>query len=192
MPWEKQFDIDESLIQAMQVFWRKGYAATSMQDLGKAMDLHPGSIYATYGNKHSLFLKALNHYETCFGPGLKALEEALPPREAILAPFKGVIDETLKDPNYSGCFLLNSTLEMAPHDDEVKQIVNRGLARAEDFFKRMIKKGQKTGDISADISPTQTARVLLGLLSGLRVLSHGRPERTILRTLASQAEELLG
>ncbi len=191
MPWEKQFDVDESLAKAMEVFRRQGYKATSMQSLTKSMKVFPGSIYATYGNKRSLFIKALEHYETEFRSWFKVYEEEKTPVEAIVAVYEFIIDEALKNPDYDGCLLVNTALEVAPHDEEIGRLVSHGLEVTEQFFRKMIQKGQQEGEISADLNARQTARVLLGLLSGLRVLSRGRPERAVLRAVAEHVESIL-
>jgi TetR/AcrR family transcriptional repressor of nem operon len=89
MPWEKQFDEAAALDKAMEAFWARGYEATSVQDLVEAMGLHRGSIYAAFGGKRSLFLKALRHYETHRRRAwLEALRRRHGPRAAILSVFE--------------------------------------------------------------------------------------------------------
>ena len=90
MPREKQFDETAVLGKAMEAFWARGYEATSVRDLVEAMGLHRGSIYAAFGGKRSLFLKALRHYETHRRRAwLEALRRRHGPRAAILSVFEG-------------------------------------------------------------------------------------------------------
>lgn len=192
MPWEKQFDEAAVFDKAMRAFWARGYEATSIQDLVDCMGLNRGSIYATFGSKRQLFLRSLERYESHHRRAwLDALRERLSPRSAILSVFEGAINAALSDFSRSGCFLVNSAIELAPHDAEIAGVVARGLAETETFFSDMVRKGQQTGDIPPDIDPVHTARTLLGLLVGLRVLARSRPERPLLEALANQAAALL-
>ena len=195
MPWEKQFDVDAALAKAMQAFWARGYEATSMQDLVTCMGLNRGSLYATFGDKRSLFIQALRRYdETHRAAWLAAIRKANRPKDAVLAAFEGAIKAALDRQAAGasdGCFLVNTALELSPHDQEIGAIVARGFAETEDFFHAMIAEGRAAGEIPAGIEPQETARSLLGLFIGLRVLARSRPEQALLRSIARQAEALL-
>ena len=195
MPWEKQFDVDEALAKAMQAFWARGYEATSMQDLVTCMGLNRGSLYATFGDKRSLFIQALRRYdETHREAWLAAIRAANGPRDAVLATFEGAIKAALDRRSESasdGCFLVNTALELSAHDGEIGAIVARGFAETEDFFHATIAEGQAAGEIPAGVEPRATAQSLLSLFIGLRVLARSRPEPALLRAIAKQAETLL-
>jgi TetR/AcrR family transcriptional repressor of nem operon len=192
MPWEKQFDEHQVLDKAMQAFMVRGFEATSIQDLVDSMGLNRGSIYATFGDKRSLFLKALAHYEMHHRQAwFAALRRRPTPRGAILSVFEGAMEAALSDRGRSGCFLVNSAIELSLHDDDIAEAVAEGLTCTETSFRELIAEGQRIGEIRADIDPRRTARVLLGLLVGLRVLARGRPERPLLGALADQAAALL-
>ena len=90
-----------------------------------------------------------------------------------------------------GCLLVNTALELSPHDPEISEIVREGLAEMEGFFRRMVAKGQTAGEIPAGLNAAETARALLGLFIGLRVLSRSRPEKALLRAIARQAGALV-
>ena len=193
MPWEKQFNNDEVLTKAMNAFWARGYEATSMAELTQRMGINRASIYATFGNKRSLFITALRHYDRLHrAQFLTALCAAHGPREAILAAFDHVIVQVLEDGRRDGCLLVNTALELSPHDPEIAAIVGQALTEVETFFRDRIAAGQAAGEISQDVDATETARALLGLFMGLRVLTRSRPEMDLLRTLADQAKALLG
>jgi len=192
MPWEKQFDEHQVLDNAMQAFMAHGFEATSIQDLVDTMGLNRGSIYAAFGNKRSLFLKTLAHYEHHHRQAwFAALRQRHTPRGAILSVFEGAIAAALSDRGRFGCFLVNSAIELSLHDDDIAQVVAEGLTSTETSFRDLIVEGQRTGEIPRHADPAKTARVLLGLLVGLRVLARGRPERPLLEALADQAAELL-
>jgi TetR/AcrR family transcriptional repressor of nem operon len=192
MPWQKQFDEAAALDKAMEAFWARGYEATSVQDLVEAMGLHRGSIYAAFGGKRSLFLKALRHYETHRRRAwLEALRRRHGPRAAILSVFEGAIAAAHSDRGRAGCFLVNTAVELSPHDAEIARAVAKGLSETEAFFRDRIVEGRELGEIPRRVDPDHTARALLGLLTGLRVLARSRPERLLLEALAEQAAALL-
>ena len=192
MPREKQFDEADVLDKAMQAFWARGYETTSIQDLVDCMGLKRGSIYAAFGSKRDLFVRTLERYETQHRRAwLDALRHRHSPRAAILSVFEGTISATLCDSSRAGCFLVNTAVELSPHDDQIAQIVAKGLAETEAFFGDLIQEGQRSATISSDIDPASTARALLGLLIGLRVLARSRPERPLLEALVEQAASML-
>lgn len=192
MPWQKSFDTDDALGKAMAAFWERGYAATSMQDLVDCMGIGRGSLYAAFGDKRRLFLRALAHYDDRHRRRwTEHLSACAAPRQAILAAFDEVITTTL-DGARDGCLLINTGLEMSPHDDEIAAVVGTALEAMEAFFRDMIQRGQAAGEIAASVDAPDTARGLLALLAGLRVLSRSRPEEALMRAVARQAEALLG
>ncbi len=192
MPGQRQFDEAEVLDKAMLAFWSRGYEATSIQDLVDCMGLNRGSIYAAFGDKRQLFLKTLVHYEACHRRAwFESLSRRHSPRTAILSVFEGAIGGALTDRDHSGCFLINTAIELSPHDPEVAKAVAKGLRETEGYFRELIEEGQAAGEIPSQVDPERTARTLLGLLSGLRVLARSRPERPLLEALADQAASLL-
>ncbi len=192
MPWEKQFNVDEALGKAMDAFWAHGYEATSMQDLVDCMGINRGSLYATFGDKHRLFVQALRRYDHLYRhEWVETLSQTRSPREAVLGAFEDAIAAVVEDGKRDGCLLVNTALELSPHDAEVGEIVSHGLAEMEDFFAGMISAGHATGEISAAVDATETARGLLSLFLGLRVLARSRPEPSVLRSVARQAEVLI-
>jgi len=193
VPWERRFDTDEALAQAMRAFWAHGYEATSIQDLVACMGINRGSLYATFGDKRSLFVQALRRYDATHRRAwLDTLMASGSPREAIVAAFDQAIAAVVGAGSRDGCLLVNTALELSPHDPEIATIVGRGLREMETFFGDMIEQGQAAGEIPRHVLPGEAARGLLGLLIGLRVLSRSRPEEPLLRSIGRQAEALLG
>lgn len=192
MPWTKNFDVDQTLDKAMRLFWTRGFAATSMQDLVQGMGINRGSIYGTYGDKRKLFIAALNRYDTmCRKAQLTALEREHSPKAAIKALFQGWIDRVMSDRKSNGCFLTNTALELAAHDEEIGAIVSESQRDIETFFRRLIKKGQQMGEISTSLSPPKAAQSLLAALIGLLVLSRSRRDRNLLKSVADGAVAIL-
>lgn len=192
MPWEKQFDSDDALMRAMEAFWARGYEATSMQDLVSCMRINRGSLYATFGDKRTLFLAALRRYDARHREDwLSALRQTSGPKAAILTAFDDAVAAALGRKGRRGCFLVNTALELSPHDKQVAAIVADGFTETEAFFRKTIEAGQAAREIPKRIDPSETASALLGLFIGLRVLARSRPEAPLLRSIAGQAAALL-
>ncbi len=192
MPWEKQFDVDAALGRAMEAFWSQGYEATSTQDLLVRMGINRGSLYDTFGSKRELFLKVLKHYQATYqGPKVAEAARGRTPRETIGALFDGLVAEALGGSGRCGCLLVNTALELAPHDEEIARIVAAGLRDIEAFFKRTIETGQQIGEIPGRIDAAEVARALLGLLIGLRVLARTLPDKPVLDAIATRAKAML-
>ncbi|RMD64060.1 MAG: TetR/AcrR family transcriptional regulator [Alphaproteobacteria bacterium] len=188
MPWQKQFDVDETLDRAMNAFWARGYEATSVQDLVTCTGVNRGSLYATYGDKRALFLAALRRYgEIGRRALLTDLEARYRPLEAIHRLFMFFAAQGEDGRPGRGCFMTNTALELAAHDPETREIVNEGMIELEAFFTRMIRKGQKQGEIAPTVPPHDTARGLLASLLGLIVLVRSRPERAVLQAVVREA-----
>ncbi len=193
MPWEKNFNIEIVLDKIMHAFWSRGYNATSIQDLVAHTGINRGSLYATYGDKHALFLAALKHYdETNRKHFTGQLEASYSPREAICRQFQAVVNSAVKDGQTRGCFITNTALELSARDPAVAIIVANAQAEMEAFFARSIIRGQEIGEISQGIDAPSTARELLAMFLGLRVLSRSRPEPELLQAIADQAQRRLG
>ena len=181
MPWEKNFDIDETLTRAMQTFWAHGYEATSMQDLVTATGVNRASIYATYGDKRALFLTALRKYDGEIRRRMLAeLAETKTPAEAIAAVFDKFIGQTTVPQGNWGCFLVNTALELAAHDGEIAELVNAAQDEIEAFFLAMIRKGQQSGAFAADRDAKPLAHQALASLLGMLVMIRSRPEEEFL------------
>ena len=182
MPAVRQFDESQALRGAMQAFWAHGFEATSMSELVEAMDMNRGSIYATFGDKRSLFLGALKHYDRVHREAwLTRIAARCEPRAAIIQVFEGAVDAALGRSS-DGCFLVNTALELAAHDEEVREVVADSLRSAESFFAVMLE---------ADGRDRRLAPALLSMFVGVRVLARCRPERALLRGIVAQVEALL-
>jgi TetR/AcrR family transcriptional regulator, transcriptional repressor for nem operon len=116
----------------------------------------------------------------------------MPPQQAIRAFFDEIVEQTLCDPDRKGCMLVNSGLEVAPHDPDLRQVVAEGLAKTEAFFRRCVVAGQRSGTIPTVQTADDLARHLLAVLLGLRVLARSGPERALLEGLLRPTFSLLG
>lgn len=187
MARRREFDEAVVLDAAIQCFWSRGYETTSVKDLIAKTGLTAASLYNAYGDKRSFFGMALDRYvEDSIGERIRRCE-TLAPREAIGAFFDEVVHRSLNDRDHKGCLLVNSALEVAPHDPEFQKIVAGVLDRIERFFLDCITKGQADGTIARSMPGDILARHLLGVLMGVRVLARARPERALLEGVVAPA-----
>ncbi len=178
-------------MKAMRLFWVHGYKATSIQDLVDGMGIGRGSLYGTFGGKRSLFLRALRYYDQERTNRFAGLSTSKAPREAVLKAFEAVADNVLDQGSRDGCFLVNTALELSPHDAEIEALVANGFADGENFFRIAIERGQAAAEISHMVDADSTARSLNTLLLGMLVLARSRPEPGLLQSIVSQADALI-
>lgn len=166
----KEFDENEVLDKAVNLFWTKGYNGTSAQDLVENLGISRSSLYDTFSDKRTLFLKALTRYRTKMGgAAIKLIEETKNPAQTIKQLFKMVVNESCDPAIPKGCFIINSMVELAPHDQEVAEIVNGNAQDMEDAFFLAIKKGQESGQFSTKNNARGMARLMFNTVSGMRV-----------------------
>ena len=143
------------------------------------MGITGASLYNAFGDKRSLYRRALAHYlETSVRDRVSRLEK-LPPFPAIRWFFDEVIERSMTDKQRRGCMLVNAALELAPYDAEFQKVVSQEMVFIETFFRRCIAAGQKDGTISPARPPAELAKVLLSVLLGIRVLARTRPQRAV-------------
>ena len=188
----REFDEATALEAAIECFWQHGYEATSVRDLAARMGISGPSLYNTYGDKHALFVRALERYlDQSTRARIRRFEDGLPPKQAIRGFIAEIIDRSVKDRERRGCFLINSALEVAPHDRKLGALIADRLAEIEAFFCRSIKAAQAEGAVPKDRNARDIARLLLGVLLGIRVLARSNPQRALLEGVARPALALL-
>ncbi|MCG5237829.1 TetR/AcrR family transcriptional regulator [Xanthobacter oligotrophicus] len=178
----RAFDENEVLDAAIRCFWTRGYEATSVRDLASSMGLTGASLYNAFGDKHALYERALQRYvDESVADRIRRLEDpAIAPRAAIGAFFDEVMERSLNDPDMKGCMVVNAAVELGPHDPDMRAAAGRTLGEIEAFFRRRVAAGQNDSTIDATQPAEDLARMLLGVLLGIRVLSRIHPERALL------------
>jgi TetR/AcrR family transcriptional repressor of nem operon len=156
------------------------------------MGISPPSLYNAYGDKHALFVQALERYlDHSTRTRIKRLEESLSPKQAVRGFIEEIIERSVNDRERRGCFLINSALEVAPHDQQLGALIAERLAEVEAFFHRSIKAAQVEGAVPRNRAAKDLARLLLGVVLGIRVLARSKPERALLEGVARPALALL-
>ncbi|MBI3451562.1 MAG: TetR/AcrR family transcriptional regulator [Rhodospirillales bacterium] len=168
----REFDSDEAVNRAMNVFWAKGYSAASMDDLASAMGLSRSSIYATFGSKHDLFLSAIDRYNGIVTrDAVDLLTGPTPGRDAIRILIEELIERLSGPAHRRGCLVCNSAIELAPHDRATRERVLRAFTLVEDSFMAAIERGRKAGDITSALGDRALARFLVSNINGFLVLA---------------------
>ncbi|SEK49033.1 TetR/AcrR family transcriptional regulator, transcriptional repressor for nem operon [Streptacidiphilus jiangxiensis] len=160
----------------MLLFWRKGYEATAMSDLVEGLGLGRGSIYAAFGDKHQLFVRALARY---LDRQNTLLRTAFADEGPALAQLRDVLDRLLAADaacGNAGCFSVNSIAELLPHDEDVARLARQSLAAAEEAFTRQLARAADEGDLSPSLTPEAGARLLLTLVQGLQIVRKVDPD----------------
>jgi TetR/AcrR family transcriptional repressor of nem operon len=176
----KDFNKEEVLEKALNIFWQKGYNGTSMQDLVDGLGISRSSMYDTYTDKYSLFIKALERYsEKAFQELTRQFNGTASPKAAIKSIFQMIVDESLFDKDHHGCFAVNACAENAPDDKTVTRIINENLKVAEEFFYQVIKKGQESGEIANRTDARALARFLINNISGIRIAAKAGVDKKV-------------
>ncbi|MFE9043949.1 TetR/AcrR family transcriptional regulator [Streptomyces sp. NPDC012421] len=189
----KEFDPEAALQAALDLFWARGYEATSMADLVEHLGIGRASIYATFGNKHELYLKALDRYLESRDPGLveelSAPGPALPAVRTLVRRFAA--EATAEGLRLTGCFVTNSAAELAPRDPVVARRVELSWEQIETLLHSALTRARAQGELPEDRDPRALARMLLVLLQGIRVVGKASTDPARVRDAAEQALRLL-
>lgn len=176
----KDFDENEVLAKAIQLFWYKGYNGTSMQDLVDGLGISRSSLYDTYTDKHTLFVKALESYQTSGAARIREIiENAASAKETVKKLLEFATIELLDDKQQKGCFMVNAEVEVAPHDAEVSKLVCQNDQQMEQTFYEVIKKGQANGEIKNLQDARSLARFIFNSVKGMRVTAKTTSDKSV-------------
>ena len=165
----REFDPDIVLDAAMRAVWAKGYEATSLADLMEATGLHKGSLYQAFGDKHTLFIRALKRYlEEMRRQKNRLLSEAKTPLDGIKAVAHGMLDMADADGACPmGCLAINTLVELAPHDPVVKDVMLDHMQRMRGSMVDAVIRGQEAGQIRKDRTPEEMTSLMMTFMAGL-------------------------
>lgn len=170
------FNLETVVQEAMLVFWKRGFQATTVGDLCEVTGLLRGSLYAAVSDKRGLFLAALDRYAK---EGLLRMAEELAapgsPRDAIRNWLLGFARDLTQDAAMKGCFLTNTAIEMLPHDQEVADCVQRTFSQMRALLEGSILRAKAAHEIAPDVDAQIAATFLLGTFEGMGVLGKTGP-----------------
>lgn len=172
MPRSKSFDEVEVLEKAMDLFWKKGYYATSMQDLVTQLGINRASLYDTYGGKRELFNRAFSHYIKANTAGIQRFLASQPSvREGLRALFETAIRQSCSDADQKGCFVVNTTVELIPNEADAQQILEDNKRQHESILYNYLKGGEEKGEIPKGKNLKAIATLLFTFYNGLKVVT---------------------
>ncbi|MCM3145810.1 TetR/AcrR family transcriptional regulator [Brevibacillus sp. MER 51] len=175
----REFDEEKVLDAAMQLFWEKGYEATSLSDLTSRMGIQRPSIYSTFGDKKELFEAALRKYTMSRASEIRTKLQNQPSvKEAFRHFFREVADEEYAEGLTRGCFCINTMVELAPHDEKFEILTREHQMYLAVIFQETIERGIQSGELDSGIDAKATAQALIVSLIGLTVILKSRPNRS--------------
>jgi TetR/AcrR family transcriptional repressor of nem operon len=189
----KEFDPDAVLQKALELFWERGYEATSMADLVEHLGIARASIYTTFGGKHDLYLKALDRYLQTRDPDLV---EMLSQPGPVLPAVRALVELYAHDSAYGdrrwGCMVVNAAVEVVPSDPQAARRVAASWDTLETVLTSALTRARAQGEIPEQKDPRALARFLLVLLQGIRVLGRAQADPGRVRDATAQALSILG
>jgi len=172
MPRTKQFSEKETLNKAMELFWEKGFHATSMQDLVSHLGVNRASLYDTYGGKEELFEKAFAQYRKEAGSWVEELfEQHTSVKDGFRVLFEKAIEEVVADECRKGCFVVNTITELTPGNEKMDVTLMKHKKSMENLFVGFVQKGINSGEISTEKNAQDLGLMLFTLYNGIRVVS---------------------
>ncbi|UHA75755.1 TetR/AcrR family transcriptional regulator [Paenibacillus sp. 481] len=178
----REFDEEKVLDAAMQLFWEKGYEATSLSDLTSRMGITRPSIYSAFGDKKELFEAALRTYTMSRAAEIRTKLQHYPSvKEAFRAFFEDVVAEQYAESRSRGCFCINTMVELAPHDEKFEVLTREHQMYLAVIFQETIERGVQSGELKTDLDTKALAQALITSLIGLSVILKARPNRSFVQ-----------
>ena len=176
----RSFDVEAAVERAMNVFWSRGYHATALPDLLRATKLSRGSLYAAFGDKHSLFLRALDRY---IADALTRMDAEFDPRREPVAGLRaylaGYVERNSGANGRRGCLLVATTMELAGRDADVDRRIAGFVRDMEARVADALSRAKMAGKLADGVEPSSAARILVCFVEGLRVVGKTAPTRII-------------
>jgi AcrR family transcriptional regulator len=184
----RTFDEADVVEAAREQFWTRGYSSTSVDDLTAATGLGKGSLYGAFGDKHSLFVRALDDYCTTTVARVSAQlrQPGVPAIDRLANHVQAIVGDVIADADGRGCMMAKSSAELGGADLDVDRIVGDSLRRWRSDLVDCLVEAQGDGAITAEADPQALATMLLGLLRGLEVLRNGGVKPAQLRAAGEQ------
>lgn len=176
----------------MELFWEKGYEATSVEDLVSHLGIGRASLYATFGSKRELYLRALDRYVETGIPFVDLLSQPGPVLPAVRSLVHRYAEESARDTARRGCFVVNTAVELAPHDDVAARRVAAHWDAVETTLTSALTRARAQGELSPGREPRALARFLLTVMQGMRAVGKAADDPARLRSAAEQALSVLG
>jgi AcrR family transcriptional regulator len=183
----REFNVDQALDKALNVFWRNGYEGTSIADLTEAMGINPPSLYAAFGNKEKLFRKALDRYvqqRTSFWNEAAEKPTARGMVEHLLRESADFLTEECNPP---GCMLVRNAMQCSAAEESIERELASRRATGEVILRERLAAAKQSGELPADLDPQDFARYLMTVLEGMSLRAASGSSREELHKVADMA-----
>tara|TARA_R110002012_G_scaffold221314_1_gene392854 strand:- start:72 stop:683 length:612 start_codon:yes stop_codon:yes gene_type:complete len=173
MPRIAKFDREKALDNAVSLFWERGYGGASMKQIEQALDMRPGSLYATFGSKDGLFREALDVYAGRMARSMaEALDDAPTTMDGIFRYLRSVAMQiTAPDSPARACLVVKTLLEVTGDQPELRTLVNQRLQAVEDHLADLLAQANARGELAPDVDSRRLARLVQSQIMGLRSLA---------------------
>jgi TetR/AcrR family transcriptional repressor of nem operon len=189
----KEFDTDVALDEAMDLFWSKGYEATSMSDLVEHLGLARQSVYDTFGDKHDIYMAALRRYcEQRLAWMVPLFRNERPVRAVLREYLEQTIEWVTQSEERRGCMLINAAVGLSSYDEEARKVVADTWKTGGREMVAMLRRAQERGEIGAHQNPSALSRFFASVMTGILVLSKTTRDRQALQDVAEVALKILG
>lgn len=185
----REYDADRALTQAMACFWKAGYSATSLDAISEATGMNRPSLYAAFGDKQALYLKALQHYWHLASVGMReALRDNVPLEDALTCVYDKALSMYFAgEGRPRGCFAIGTATTEAVEDPVIRDSLAKGLQRLDKAFESRIRTAQARGELSADADPVALGMLASATLHTLAIRARSGTPRAELKRLAHSA-----
>ena len=187
MARSKEFNPERALEKAMRLFWHSGYENTSLEALTREMRIARQSLYDTFGDKRSLYLKALAHYRDQTNSAMQKMLNEIPSvKDGFAKLLNGLAAET-REQHERGCLLLSANLQRDTKDAVLRDFLRDNQARVEEIFVKALKRAQKQGELSNKEDPAALGRFFVVTIQGMRAMARLKSDRKALEQVAQVA-----
>jgi AcrR family transcriptional regulator len=183
----REFDPDTVLDAAVAAFWRKGFEGTSYADLVQATGVERPALYAAFGNKEALFLRALHRYSERYSSHVPAALELPTSREVAAHILKGAVELNTRYPESTGCFFINGALATSDDAEPVRRALIEARGAAEVRLRERFQRAKDEGDLPETADPSVLAAYLMAVTHGIAVQAKAGFSREVLEAVARQA-----
>lgn len=187
----KEFDADAVLLKAMRLFWEQGYEKTSMMDLVSHMGVHKRSLYDTFGDKHSLYIKALKRYSEFIDQLVKRTINGNHSAEEAIRLLLEIAISQVEGEFPKGCLMINTAVELSLHDSESRSWVNQNLIGSEEMIRELIEAGQQSGELDPTLDAKLLSYYFNNAVTGLRVIAKATDDREKLKLIIETTMSIL-
>lgn len=171
----REFCLDSALEAALDLFWERGYEATTTRDLVEHLGIHKGSLYNTFGDKQQLYTRALERYLERVREGVRATLSSCESAETCLRDWvEATVNQCSRRAGDRGCFGVNATIELATSCEPVRKILQDHFRQMDDLVLDLIRRGREQGEFHSGSDDRSLATFVMSFICGVYVRSRAR------------------